>query len=199
MGFISLVIAAMFVSNIILGRFWGICPFLGVSKSTKSAVGMTGALVFVVVLSSIICWGLNKLLVLLGIEYLQIVVFILVIASFVQFIEFFMKKYMKSLYKALGIYLPLITTNCVVLTVAKDVASLTPVFSNVDIVIGSNLGYVIAYALAVSIGYGLVLIVFSVIRGRIDDQDTPKAFKGTAIALITACLMALAFQGFAGM
>jgi electron transport complex protein RnfA len=199
MGFISLVIAAMFVSNIILGRFWGICPFLGVSKSTKSAVGMTGALVFVVVLSSIICWGLNKLLVLLGIEYLQIVVFILVIASFVQFIEFFMKKYMKSLYKALGIYLPLITTNCVVLTVAKDVASLTPVFSNVDIVIGSNLGYVIAYALAVSIGYGLVLIVFSVIRGRIDAQDTPKAFKGTAIALITACLMALAFQGFAGM
>jgi electron transport complex protein RnfA len=200
MGFISLVIAAMFVSNIILGRFWGICPFLGVSKSHKSAIGMTGALTFVVLCSSIICWGLNKLLVALGVEYLQIVVFVLVIASFVQFLEFFMKKYMKGLYKALGIYLPLITTNCVVLTVAKDVAATTTIFSNVNIVVGSNIGYVIGYALAVSLGYGLVLIVFSIIRERLDSQaDSPKAFKGTAIALITACLMALAFQGFAGM
>ena len=199
MAFISLVIASMFVSNIILGRFWGICPFLGVSKSTKSAFGMTGALMFVVLCSSVICWGLNKLLVALGIEYLQIVVFILVIASFVQFLEFFMKKYLKTLYKSLGIYLPLITTNCVVLTIAKDVASLTPVFSNVDIVIGSNILYVLAYALSVSIGYGLVLIVFSIIRTRIESNNVPKAFKGTAIALITACLMALAFQAFAGM
>ncbi len=199
MGFVSLMIAAIFVSNIILARFWGICPFLGVSKSVKNALGMTGALTFVVVFSSIICWGLNKALVALGIEYLQIVVFILVIASFVQFLEFFMKKYMKGLYKSLGIYLPLITTNCVVLTVAKDVAAMTPVFNTVPIVIGSNFGYVIAYALAVSLGYGMILILFSIIRTRLDGQDMPKAFKGASIALITASLMALAFQAFAGM
>ena len=160
---------------------------------------MTGALVFVVVMSAIICWGLNQLLVLLHIEYLQTVVFILVIASFVQFLEFFMKKYLKGLYKSLGIYLPLITTNCVVLTVAKDVANLSPIFSNIDIVVGSNLGYVILYSLSVAIGYGLILIVFSMIRARIDSQDTPKAFSGAAIALVTASLMALAFRAFAGM
>ena len=199
MEVISLIISSIFVSNIILARFWGICPFLGVSKSTKNAVGMTGALVFVVVMSAIICWGLNQLLVLLHIEYLQTVVFILVIASFVQFLEFFMKKYLKGLYKSLGIYLPLITTNCVVLTVAKDVANLSPIFSNIDIVVGSNLGYVILYSLSVAIGYGLILIVFSMIRARIDSQDTPKAFSGAAIALVTASLMALAFRAFAGM
>ena len=199
MEIVSLIIASIFVSNIILSRFWGICPFLGVSKSTKNAVGMTGALAFVVVCSAIICWGLNQLLVALNIEYMQTVVFILVIASFVQFLEFFMKKYMKSLYKALGIYLPLITTNCVVLTVAKDVSSASPIFSNINLVVGSNLGLVVLYALAVAIGYGLVLIVFSMIRTRLDSQDTPKAFRGAAIALVTASLMALAFQAFAGM
>ncbi len=189
MAYIGLAITAIFASNIILSQFWGICPFLGVSKSPKNALGMAAALLFVVVMSSFICWGLNALLVLLELEYLKLVVFILVIASFVQFLEFFMKKFLPSLYKALGIYLPLITTNCVVLTVVQNIASDA----------GSDFWYVLIYSLSVPIGYGLVLILFSYIRQRIDNQEMPKAFKGTAIALITASLMALSFLAFAGM
>lgn len=189
MAYIGLAITAIFASNVILSQFWGICPFLGVSKSPKNAVGMTGALLFVVICSSFICWGLHALLTALDLVYLELVVFILVIASFVQFLEFFLKKFVPSLYKALGIYLPLITTNCIVLKVVQDIAANA----------GADFWYVLVYSISVPVGYGIVLILFSLIRQRIDNQEMPKAFKGTAIALITASLMALSFLAFGGM
>ena len=124
MGIIGIAFAALLGSNIVLSRFLGICPFLGVSKKSSNAIGMGLALIVVVTLSSMICYGLDKLLVLLGMaSYLELVVFILVIASFVQLLEFFLKKYIPSLYKSLGVYLPLITTNCVVLQVCLDLFS----------------------------------------------------------------------------
>lgn len=195
---IAIVISCLFVSNIILSSFLGICPFLGISKKPSNAVGMGLALIFVVTFSAIICYCIERfILVPLGIDYLSLLVFILVIASFVQFVEFFMKKYMKGLYKALGIYLPLITTNCVVLFVAQQVASYTMVK---DVAVYDyNFLTMIVYALSTAVGYMLVITLFSFIRVRIDSQETPKPFKGNAIALITTALMVLAFSAFVGL
>ena len=189
MELVSLAISAILVSNVILSQFLGICPFLGVSKKTSSAIGMGGAMTFVVLASSLLSFVIyNFVLLPLGLEYLKLAVFILVIATFVQLVEFFTKKYMPSLYKALGVYLPLITTNCVVLNVALAVTGNE-----------YNLAQTIVYALSISLGYTLVITLFSAIRVRLDSNDSlPAAFKGNSIALITAALMALAFLGFAG-
>ena len=189
MELFAIAFAALLGSNIILSRFLGICPFLGVSKKTSSAVGMGLALIAVVTLSSLLCFALDKLLVLLGMaSYLELVIFILVIASFVQLLEFFLKRFIPSLYKSLGVYLPLITTNCVVLQVCLDLVSRE-----------YNLLQTLVYAVSVSAGYMLIIVLFSLIRTRLDNQpNMPKAFKGNAIALITAGLMAMAFIAFSG-
>ena len=188
MELFGIAFTALLGSNIILSRFLGICPFLGVSKKTSSAVGMGLALTCIVVLSAIICFFLDKLLVALGLaSYLELIVFILVIASFVQLLEFFLKKYVPSLYKALGVYLPLITTNCVVLQVCLDLVSNE-----------YNLLQTIVYSASIAVGYMLIIVIFSHIRTRLDNQEMPKAFKGSAIALITAGLMAMAFYAFSG-
>lgn len=195
----AIVISCLLVSNVILSNFLGICPFLGISKKPSNAVGMGMALVFVVVCSAAICYTIERFILQpLGLDYLQLIVFILVIASFVQLVEFFMKKYMKGLYKALGIYLPLITTNCVVLFVAQQVASYT--VTKAGVVFDYNFGTMLIYALATALGFMLVITLFSFIRVRIDSQDsTPKPFKGNAIALITTALMVLAFSAFVGL
>lgn len=188
MELFAIAFAALLGSNIILSRFLGICPFLGITKKSSSALGMGLALIVVVTLSSIIGYALNLLLVALGMEsYLRLVVFILVIASFVQLLEFFIKKFFPSLYKSLGVYLPLITTNCVVLQVCLDLVSRD-----------YNLLQTIVYALSTSIGYLFVILTFSFIRIRLDNQEMPASFKGNAIALITAGLMAMAFMAFSG-
>ena len=188
MELFGIAFAALLGSNIVLSKFLGICPFLGVSKKTSNAVGMGFALIAVVVLSSLLCFALDKLLALGMADYLELVVFILVIASFVQLLEFFLKKYIPSLYKSLGVYLPLITTNCVVLQVCLDVVGN-----------GYDLLTTLVYAVSVAAGYMLVIVIFSHIRSRLDNQaNMPKAFKGNAIALITAGLMAMAFIAFSG-
>ena len=207
---ITIIIGALFASNIVLSRFLGICPFLGISKKPKNAVGMGFALIFVVVMSSIICYCIQRFIFIplsLAVskgedpkvfDFLQLVVFILVIASFVQLVEFFMKKYMKGLYKALGIYLPLITTNCVVLFVAQQVAGYA--ITRAGVVWNYNFGTMLIYALATALGFMLVITLFSFIRVRIDSQDsTPKPFKGNAIALITTALMVLALAAIVGL
>ena len=195
---IIITISCLLVSNVILSNFLGICPFLGISKKPQNAIGMGFALVFVVVCSAAICYCIERFILQpLNLDYLQLIVFILVIASFVQLVEFFMKKYMKGLYKALGIYLPLITTNCVVLFVAQTVAGYA--VTRAGVVWDYNFGTLLVYAIATAVGYMMVITLFSFIRVRIDSQDTPKPFKGNAIALIVTSLMVLAFSAFVGL
>ena len=188
LSYISLALGSILVSNVILVQFLGICPFLGVSKRKKQAFGMGVAVIGVVFFSSIITYGLYHLVLLpLDIEYTKIVIFILVIASLVQFVELLIKKYFPSLYKDFGVYLPLITTNCVVLGVALN-----------NITFAYNFLEMCVYSLSISIGYMLVIFIFSSIREQLEKAPVPKAFKGVPIALITAAFMALAFSGFAG-
>ena len=185
---LTMALAAVLINNVVLSKFLGICPFLGVSKNTKSALGMGAAVIFVIFGSSLITYALYYgVLQPLHIEYMQLIAFILVIATFVQFVEMFMKKYAPALYKMLGIYLPLITTNCAVLFVAQD-----------NIMQGYNLVETMVNSLAVPFGFMLVLFIFSSIRERLDSCDTLPAWKGNPIALVTAALMALAFSGLAG-
>jgi len=187
--FILAIISSMLIDNVVLSRFYGICPFLGVSKKVKSSLGMGIAVVFVIMLATIICWPLyNFILVPAGVAYLDTVAYILVIASLVQLVGLFIKKYSPSLYKSLGIYLPLITTNCAVLGVAQ---------SNTDQ--GLTFLMSLANGLGTSIGFLLIIVVFSAIRVRLETANTPKAFKGLPIALITAAIMALAFMGLQGL
>ena len=188
-----MIIAAIFVNNILLMQFLGNCPFLGVSKKMDTATGMAMAVVFVMVLAAMISYATQILLVKLEIEYLQTIAFILVIASLVQLVEMFLKKAMPPLYKALGIFLPLITTNCAVLGVCLlNVQQKYTVFGN------EILGTVI-YSFASAVGYGLALVLFAGLRERFAIAPIPKAFQGMAIGLVTAGLIALAFMGFAGM
>ena len=187
-AFLLGIINAMLINNVILSRFYGICPFLGVSKKTSSSFGMGLAVVFVIVLASDICWPLYQLLKLAGITFMDTITYILVIASIVQLIEMFVKKYSPSLYKSLGVYLPLITTNCAVLGVAQG---------NTDQAL--NFADSMANAIGTGLGFALVIFVFSTIRYRLDASNTPKAFKGIPIALITAALMAMAFLGLSGL
>lgn len=186
--FVLAIISSMLIDNVVLSRFYGICPFLGVSKKVKSSLGMGLAVVFVIMLATLICWPLYQLLQLAGIAFMDTVAYILVIASLVQLVGLFIKKYSPTLYKNLGIYLPLITTNCAVLGVVQ---------SNTD----QALTFLdsIANALGTSIGFLIVIVLFSCIRVRLESANTPKAFKGLPIALIVAAIMALAFMGLQGL
>ena len=186
--FLLAIISSMLIDNVVLSRFYGICPFLGVSDKPKSALGMGLAVIFVIALSTIICWPLFELLKLAEITLLDTVVYILVIASLVQLVGLFIKKYSPSLYKSLGIYLPLITTNCAVLGVVQG---------NSDM--GLDFMSSLANGIGTSVGFLIVIFIFSCIRTRLQGPQTPKAFKGIPIALITAAIMALAFIGLSGM
>ena len=187
-SFLLAIVSAMLIDNVVLSRFYGICSCGGVSNKLKTAFSMGLAVVFVIVVAALICWPLYLLLELAGLSFLRTIVFILVIASLVQLIGFFIKKYSPSLYKALGIYLPLITTNCAVLGVVEENASQALDF-----------GMSMANAIGTSLGFLFVIVLFSAIRIRIADTDTPKAFKGLPIALVTAALLAMAFTGLGGM
>lgn len=195
MKFILIALGSILVNNIVLTRFLGICPFLGVSKKTKSALGMSGALIFVLLLSSLVSYAFYFLvLVPLGLEFLKLVAFILIIAALVQFVEIALKRFVPSLYKALGIYLPLITTNCVVLTVALDVVAVTGGVADYSFL------EMVIYSLSNGIGFALVFIVFSSTQEKLaNNKAIPTPFKGNAVALLAAGLMALAFVGFQGM
>lgn len=186
---ITIAIGSAFISNVVLSQFLGICPFLGVSKKTDTAIGMGSAVVFVITLSSFVTGVIYQfVLVPLGIEYLQTIVFILVIAALVQFVEMFLKKKMQGLYKALGVYLPLITTNCAVLGVA-----LTNVQKNYSILEGVVNGF------ATAVGFLVSITLLAGIREKMEFNNIPKAFRGMPIVLLTACLMAIAFFGFSGL
>lgn len=185
-AFLLAIINAMIINNVTLSRFYGICPFLGVSKKTSGALGMGIAVTVVIIIAALVCWPIYQLLKAANIEFMDTITYILVIASLVQLLEMIIKKYSPSLYKTLGVYLPLITTNCAVLGVATDNNALS--FSDS-----------MANAIGTGVGFALVIFIFSTIRYRLDSSNTPKAFKGIPIALITAALMAMAFLGFSGM
>ncbi len=188
-SFLLAILSSMLIDNVVLSRFYGICPFLGVSRKVKSSFGMGIAVVFVIVLATVICWPLyNFVLVPAGIPFMVTVAYILVIASLVQLVGLFIKKYSPSLYKSLGIYLPLITTNCAVLGVAQG---------NTD----QGLSFLssLANGIGTSVGFLLIIVVFSCIRVRLESSNVPKAFKGLPIALIVAAIMAIAFMGLQGL
>ena len=184
-----IIISSMLVSNVVLSQFLGICPFLGVSKQVSTAVGMGAAVTFVITIASAITWPIYYfLLEPRGLDYLQTIVFILVIAALVQFVEMVLKKFMPSLHASLGVYLPLITTNCAVLGVALN-----------NITNGYNFIESVVCGLFTALGFLLSITILAGIRERIEYNDVPHSFKGTPIVLVTACLMAIAFCGFAGL
>lgn len=188
MGLFTILFTAALVSNFVLSQFLGICPFLGVSKKVETAAGMGGAVIFVITIASLITSTLYNLLLLPNnLEYLNTIVFILVIAALVQFVEMFMKKSMPALYKSLGVYLPLITTNCAVLGVA-----LLSVQNNDNILEATVRG------IGASVGFFLAIVLMAGIREKLENCNIPSAMKGTPIVLITAGLMAIAFCGFGG-
>lgn len=188
MSIFTILISTVLVNNYVLARFLGICPFLGVSNKTETATGMGIAVTFVVTLSSIITYIIHHTILAGSLEYLQTIVFILVIAALVQFVEMVLKKMSPTLYSALGVYLPLITTNCVVLGVAI-----------LNIQEGYTLIQTIFNAFGASVGFSLALILISAIREQFELMDIPNALKGFPIALITAGLMSIAFLGFNGL
>ncbi len=184
-----ILISSSLVNNVVLSQFLGLCPFLGVSKKTETATGMGVSVIFVITLASAVAGVIYKfILVPLNITYLQTIVFILVIAALVQFVEMFLKKYMKGLYESLGVYLPLITTNCAVLGVA-----LTNVQKNYGILAGIVNGF------ATASGFTISIIILAGIREKIGYNDIPESFRGMPIVLVTAGLMAIAFCGFSGL
>lgn len=183
-----ILVSSSLISNVVLSQFLGLCPFLGVSKKVNTAAGMGAAIIFVITLSSVVTGCIYKsLLVPFGVEYLQTIVFILVIAALVQFVEMFLKKFMQPLYKALGVYLPLITTNCAVLGVA---------IKNVQNEYGILYGTVNGFATAV--GFTISIVILASIREKMEYNDVPESFKGMPIVLVSAGLMAIAFCGFSG-
>lgn len=180
------VLTTALINNVVLSQFLGICSFIGVSKNIKTAAGMGGAVIFVITIASAVTNLLYAgVIQKLGLEYLNTIIFILVIAALVQFIELFLKKYVPKLYQALGIYLPLITTNCAVLGVA-----LTNVQDGNDFITSVVTGF------GTAVGYAVAIIILAGIREKTESNDVPKAFKGTPAVLLTACLMAIAFYGF---
>jgi electron transport complex protein RnfA len=190
MEYILIIISAIFVNNVVLMKFLGVCPFFGVSKQVGTAVGMTGAVTFVMTVATVVTFILQKyVLDVWGIQYMQTITFILVIASLVQLVEIVLKKVSPSLYQALGIFLPLITTNCAVMGVA--LLAVKPVFDY-------TLMQATVYAVASAIGFGLALIMFAGLREHMDLQDIPEGMKGVPIAFVVAGLLALAFMGFSG-
>ena len=197
MEYLLIIISAIFVNNILLSQFLGICPFLGVSNKLSTAVGMSGAVCFVITLATVVTFLLNQyLLVPFGLTFLQTISFILVIAALVQMVEIILKKISPSLYQALGIFLPLITTNCAVLGVAITVVTKEFTFGGAPAML--NLGQATVYAAATALGYGLAMCLFAGLREHLSMNDVPKPFKGLPIALITAGIMAMAFLGFSG-
>lgn len=186
---ILIALGAALVNNVVLSQFLGLCPFLGVSKKVKTAAGMGFAVIFVITLSSFVCSVIDHLILApLGVSYLETIVFILVIAALVQFVEMFLKKYLPPLYQALGVYLPLITTNCAVLGIA-----ITNVNNSYDILTS------VVNGLATAVGFTIAIVILAGIREKTEYNDIPKAFKGMPITLITAGLMAIAFCGFSGL
>lgn len=193
---IAIAITYAIVNNVVLSQFLGICPFLGVSKKTETAAGMGGAVIFVITIASFVTGVIykfvlaNEFLMSKGIDltYLKTIVFILVIASLVQFVEMFLKKNMPPLYESLGVFLPLITTNCAVLGVALN--AITYEYDLLETVV---------YGLAISVGFFIAIVLMAGVREKIEYNDIPKPFQGTAIVLITAALLSIAFMGFSGM
>ncbi|MBE6919881.1 MAG: electron transport complex subunit RsxA [Ruminococcaceae bacterium] len=185
---LSISLGAILVNNFILVQFLGICPFMGVSKKTDTAIGMGFAVIFVMGLASALCYPVNVLLVKLDLAYMQTVAFILVIAALVQFIEMFLKKSIPTLYEALGVYLPLITTNCAVLGVVQ-----------LNVQNGYNFIESVVYGVTGGVGFLVAIVLFASIRERLEFSEPPKAFEGFPIAMITAGLMALCFMGFSGL
>jgi electron transport complex protein RnfA len=189
MEYIVIIISAIFVSNIVLGQFLGICPFLGVSSRVSTSVGMSGVVMFVMTLATIVTWLVFKYVLLpFDITFLQTITFILIIASLVQMVEIILKKVSPPLYQALGIFLPLITTNCAILGVALLVQSK-------DL----NLLQSVVYALANALGFGLAMVLFAGLREHLDIMEVPAGMKGVPISLVTAGILALAFLGFSGL
>lgn len=190
---ITILIASVFAENYVLSKTIGICPFLGVSKKTNQAFGMGLAVTFVMVLATLVTWPINTyLLKSFNLGYLETIVYILVIASLVQLVEMFLKKSIPALHKSLGIYLPLITTNCAVLAVCKDV------FTNSSVQMNEEPSFVLAivYAVASGLGFLLAMVLFAGVRERIASSKPPKAFEGTPVTLVAAAIVSLAFQGF---
>ena len=185
---LGILLSAVLTENYILVKFYGICPFMGVSKKIDTALGMGMAVTFVMALASAACWAVNLVLVALQAEYMQTVAFILVIASIVQVVEMFLKKSVPALYKALGVFLPLITTNCAVLGVAL-----------VNVQEGYDFLQSVINGAAGGLGFTLAIVLFASMRERVDKTDCPQAFKGFPITLISAGLLALAFMGFSGL
>jgi len=197
MEYFLIIISAIFVNNIVLAQFLGICPFLGVSNKLSTASGMSMAVCFVITLATVVTYLINQyLLVPFGLTFLQTISFILVIAALVQMVEIVLKKVSPSLYQALGIFLPLITTNCAVLGVAINVVTKEFTFGGGAHMLG--LGEATVYAFATSLGYGLAMVLFAGIREHLELNNVPKAFKGLPIALISVGIMALSFLGFSG-
>ena len=187
--YFAIIIGSIFVNNVVLAQFLGICPFLGVSSKVETSMGMGAAVTFVMALSAIVTWLIQTyVLVPLGIEYMQTIVFILVIAALVQMVEIVLKKVSPSLYQALGIFLPLITTNCAVLGVA--ILMIQKEFSLLQGVV---------YNVSIALGFALALVIFAGLRERIEFEEAPKAFQGVPIALITASILAMAVMGFSGL
>ena len=185
---ILILIGSALVNNVVLSQFLGLCPFLGVSKKTKTAASMGAAVIFVIMIASAVTYAVHYMvLVPLGMEYMQTIVFILVIAALVQMIEMMLKKVSPAIYSALGVYLPLITTNCAVLGVAIT-----------NIQNGSTFGESMMNSLGTSVGFLIAIVIMAGIRERLEGNDIPKAFQGMPIVLITSGLMAIAFCGFAG-
>ncbi len=189
MEYFNLIIIAIFVNNVVLVQFLGICPFLGVSTKVSTAAGMSAAVMFVMTLATIVTYVIQQFVLnKLGLGFLQTVTFILVIASLVQMVELVLKKVSPVLYQALGVFLPLITTNCAILGVAILVIK-----KDFNLVQG------VVFSIATAIGFALALVIFAGIRERLEMYDIPKAMKGAPIALVTAGLLSLAFMGFSGM
>ena len=189
MRYLIIIVGAVLVNNFVLNRFLGCCPFLGVSKKTETAIGMSGAVVFVMTIAAAVTWLIDHyLLAPFGLGYIHTLAFILVIASLVQFIDIAMKRFMPPLHAARGIFLPLITTNCAVLGVAElNCKNGTPFFESV------------LFSFAAALGFGLALVIFSGIREKLALADPPRCFRGVALALVTGGLLSLAFMGFSGL
>ena len=184
----SILLAAILTNNMVLSKFLGICPFLGVSKKTNTAFSMSVAVTLVMVVATAVTWPIYNYILSPNYTYLETIVFILVIAAIVQLIEIFLKRHIKPIYNALGIYLPLITTNCAVLGVALNCVTYE-----------YNLLESVVYGFSTAVGFFIAIVLMAGIREKIEYNDIPKTFQGTAIVLVTACLMSIAFMGFSGM
>lgn len=185
--YLIIVVSVVLVNNFVLAQFLGICPFLGVSKKLDSALGMSFAVIFVMALASAVTWPINAYILVPDYEYLQTIVFILVIAALVQLVETILKKYLPALHRSLGVYLPLITTNCAVLGVA---------LLNIDK--GYGFGESVVNGAAAGVGFLLAMVLFAGVRQRMESAHTPKAFEGIPITLVAASILALSFMGFSG-